>query len=497
MISCVNDGNTTTFIAAGCEVPKMTPAENMIEMDLCGIGIANNFWQHKKKKKKKKIHVLRGIGMQIMLKKDRFADYLMEIPNFLSVFIFSIFFNVASPILLEISKSTNILTTNLGFIFTAFTVGAALGQFTSVFYNRKFKKIQVIIASYIVLIPLTVILGFTASLIIILIIYCLAGYLLGVIWMQANQFILSSKVRSKERLITIFLTFYPIGAFIAPFISSSIISSGFSWRFIYYLIIFMISVNIILYITLFGRKSESPAFRAEAKLPLKEIFTDKTKNIVFILVFLAICFYCSSETIVATWTPTFLGLARTLPVQPASFALNLFWMFVVIGRLIVLIIAGRINSIKIMLVISTLAIVAMIAFSFIYNKYMIFILISLSGLGYSSLFPLLVSKGSTLYEKGRGLLATFLFLASNVGLSVAPAITKFSSRYSMQLSISFSFILMAVVTLIILVIAFLLKCIRLKASIRNTSDQESSIQENINREAVSKELMQQDHIIDY
>ncbi len=67
--------------------------------------------------------------MQIMTKeKDRFADYLMEIPNFLSVFIFSIFFNIASPILLEISKTTGILTTNLGFIFTAFTIGAALGN---------------------------------------------------------------------------------------------------------------------------------------------------------------------------------------------------------------------------------------------------------------------------------------------------------------------------------------------------------------------------------
>ena len=34
VISCVNEGNSTTFIAAGCEVPKMTPVENMIKVDL-------------------------------------------------------------------------------------------------------------------------------------------------------------------------------------------------------------------------------------------------------------------------------------------------------------------------------------------------------------------------------------------------------------------------------------------------------------------------------
>jgi len=34
VISCVNQGNGTTFIAAGCEVPKMTPVENMVKVDL-------------------------------------------------------------------------------------------------------------------------------------------------------------------------------------------------------------------------------------------------------------------------------------------------------------------------------------------------------------------------------------------------------------------------------------------------------------------------------
>jgi MtaA/CmuA family methyltransferase len=33
VISCVNEGNNTTFIAAGCEVPKMTPFENLIKVD--------------------------------------------------------------------------------------------------------------------------------------------------------------------------------------------------------------------------------------------------------------------------------------------------------------------------------------------------------------------------------------------------------------------------------------------------------------------------------
>ena len=57
-----------------------------------------------------------------MAEKDRFMDYLAETPNFLTIFIFSIFFNITSPILIEIGKSTGIATTNLSLVFTFFTV---------------------------------------------------------------------------------------------------------------------------------------------------------------------------------------------------------------------------------------------------------------------------------------------------------------------------------------------------------------------------------------
>jgi len=400
-----------------------------------------------------------------MNEKDRVRDYLAEIPNYLSVFIFSIFFNLASPILLEISKSTKILVVNLGLIFTFFTIGAALGQLTSVFYNRKFKKIQVVIAGYILIIPLIILLPMTAvfafnplvTQIIFWLVYAIGGYILGVIWIQANQFVLTGKIKNKDRLLTIFLTFYPIGAFTAPFISSAIVGSGLSWMFIYYIVIFLISINIILYILIFGRKIENTLVQNEAKISLKEVFASKTNNLLFIIIAISIIFYCSSETIVATWAPTFFETARALPFQSASFTLNLFWLFIIIGRIVALILEGRIKSIKILITISILAIASMSVASFVYSKYLIFVFIALAGLGYSAMFPLLISIGSTLYEKGRGILATFLFLSSNIGVTSAPIIIKYSSKLSSSITLAFSFILMAFVTIMLLLILYLLK----------------------------------------
>ena len=390
-----------------------------------------------------------------MAGKDSFMDYLAEAPNFLTIFIFSVFFNITSPILIEMGKSTSIATTNLSLVFTFFTVGAVLGQMTSVFFNRKFKKIYIVLAGFIIQIPLTVMLSFNSNLAVFYILYAASGYILGVIWLQANQYVLESNVKNKERIITILVTFYPIGAFVSPFISSSIIKAGLSWRFIYYIIIFLISINIILYILVKGRKSESPLAQKEAKLPLREIFTDKAKNSIFIVIFLAVCFYCSSETIVATWAPTFFRLARGLDVQSASIFLNLFWLFIIIGRIITMIIAGRIKATKIMMFISILAIAAMSILIFFSSKYLIYVLISFAGLGYSAMFPLMYSLGGTLYEKGRGILATFLFMGTNIGTTAAPFITKFTSDINLTLSISFSFILMAIVTILIMLITFL------------------------------------------
>jgi len=390
-----------------------------------------------------------------MAEKDRFIDYLAEAPNFLTIFIFSIFFNITSPILIEISKSTGITAANLSLVFTFFTVGAVIGQLTSVFFNRRFKKIYIVLAGFIIQIPLTVILSFNSNLAFFYILYVISGYILGVIWLQANQYVLESNVKNKERIITILVTFYPVGAFVAPFISSSIIKAGFSWRFIYYIIIFLISINIILYIVVKGRKNESAFDQKEAKLPLKEIFTDRTKNFIFAVIFLAICFYCSSETIVATWAPTFFRLVRNFGVQSASIVLNVFWLFIVIGRIISMIISGRVKATKIMTVISILAVVTMSIVVFLYNEYAVFALIALAGLGYSAMFPLLYSTGIMLYDKGKGIVVTILFIAVNLGTTAGPFITKFASKTNLTFSISFSFILMVIVTIMIILITYL------------------------------------------
>ncbi len=391
-----------------------------------------------------------------MLEKDRFIDYLAEVPNFLSIFIFSIFYNVASLMLIEISKSTGIATTNLSLVFTFYTIGAVIGQITSVIYNRKFRKIQIILAGYVLTIPVAIVITFNSNLILFYILYLVSGYLLGVVWIQANQFVLENKIKNKDRIVTILLTFYPMGALVSPLISSTIIRMNLGWRFAYYIIVFLIVLNMILYVLILARRKEEARDDSNSRPGFKEIFTDRIKNIVFLLVCMAIVFYCISETVVATWAPTFFRISKNLDIQSAGYALTLFWLFVVIGRGITLFLAGRVKAVKIMLVISILAIISMAIAIFMHSRILIYVFIAAAGIGYSAMFPLIISTGSTLYERGRGVLATGLFAASNIGITIAPFLTRFSSSRNMILSISFSFIFMIIVSLIILSIQLII-----------------------------------------
>jgi hypothetical protein len=83
---------------------------------------------------------------------------------------------------------------------------------------------------------------------------------------------------------------------------------------------------------------------------------------------------------------------------------------------------------------------------------LILIIGALIGLSFSGIVPLLVSTGSTLYEKGRGLLLTVVLASGNSGHMVSPHIT----RYIAKLNIDYSIYLSLIYMLIVLIFGLLL-----------------------------------------
>ena len=344
-----------------------------------------------------------------MDKKERFIDYLLEIPNFMSLFVIPIYLFTAGPMLIEMSKNLGISLGSLNLIFTFFTVGSVIGQLSSVLYNKKVKSVLIVIFFYLLIIAALVPLLFNKNLYVFYFLYLIIGYSAGVIFVQSAKSVLESSIPNKERLTTIMMFFYPLGRITAPFIASTLINNDYSWRFSYYIMIIITLINVILCFTLKLRYKGGTKVEAEPLLAFKKIFYDKRINMIFITGCILGMLYCVSETVMTTWLPTFLRTGRSMDIFYAGFSVSLFWFGILAGRIVVSIIAGKFKSNYIILILSVFAFAALLIFILAKSNYLILVFAAVSGLFFSGIPTLQTAITGTVYEKGRGILISIIF----------------------------------------------------------------------------------------
>jgi FHS family glucose/mannose:H+ symporter-like MFS transporter len=386
-----------------------------------------------------------------MRNKERFTEYLMEFPNYMSFFAVPIYLFTAGPMLIEMSESLSIVLGDLNLIFTFFTVGIVIGHLTSVLYNKKISSTLVIILFYILIILVLIPLLFNKNLYVFYLIYFIMGYASGVIFVQTTKCVLECHISNKERLTTILMFFYPIGCITAPFIASTLINNNLNWRFSYYVMILVSIINIILYISLKLRRGGGSKLKEEAIPPFKKIFNDKRINIIFIVGCIIGFFYCGSETVMTAWLPTFLRSVRSMDIFFAGFSVSLFWIGILTGRIIVSILAGKFKSNYIMLILSVISFGTLAPFLFSGSHYLLLVFAAVSGLFFSGLGPLQTVVAGTLYEKGRGVLISIIFATQFMGTSLAPVLTKVISNRNISFSIVIApaFMLMVIVSILV------------------------------------------------
>jgi MFS transporter, FHS family, glucose/mannose:H+ symporter len=384
-------------------------------------------------------------------KNDNIKDYSCEFPNFLSLFIRPIFFISLSPILLEVSATLNTNIRDLNLIFTFFTIGYLAGNLSSIFYNRKFRKLHIIIFSYLILVIINLVLSLERTLHAYYLLYLLGGYTLGIIWIQANELILESRIENKVRLNMIALSFFPLGTIIAPFIATVVISSKLSWWYSYYVIIVMLLVIIILYLTITRKKIDNNSVRTQEHVVFKGIFTDKNKNKIIILRVIMTLLYTIPVTILITWFPTFFRIEKMFSYQEAGLTVTIFYASMILGRIIITLLDKKIKLENLILIFVFVSFVSLIFMVFSSHKYIIFISEAFAGIGFAGTFPFLITSVSMIYEKGRGLLLTILFSAEGIGAALAPYLTALISKYNMTFSVSLSILVSFVIFILFIV----------------------------------------------
>ncbi|MGM0366329.1 MAG: MFS transporter [Actinomycetota bacterium] len=383
--------------------------------------------------------------------KDSLKQYLWQSPNFLSIFVFAVFMLAPTSILIDISRSMGATPQDINYVFTLFTIGGIAGRLTAFLYNRRFSNLKIMVGSFLLLGALSIWLFFINTLLILYIVYVISGYLLGVVYLQANKNLMESRIRDKARLANLAISFYPLGAAAGPLISTAIVGRGYNWRYIYLLMIPLVILVIILFILLEPKNNNSKQEKGEATYA-REIFKNKKDNFSYTIIVLLVLTYCISEAVVFTWAPTYLRAERFFSPQGAGLAVTVFWFAVIGGRMIISAVTGKFDSYKIMFFISIVGMVSISSMLFFTQKNLIFLFMGLAGLGYSGMFPLLLATGSEMFDRGKGVILTIIFAASSAAKALTPYLVSLAVKSSMFLSFFLASIFMASTVLLLLLL---------------------------------------------
>ncbi len=388
-----------------------------------------------------------------------FFAYVLEIPNFLSLFIFAFFMMAASPILIDIARSIGESPENMNLIITFFMMGITAGVVSNVFFSLKFKKKYIILGCNILLIPAMVGLIFASSLAAFYVLYFISGYLVGIIWINANNNMVQGLVKNKSSVVNLGHVFLALGALTSPLIASNLIARGFGWRIIFYIIIFLVLVSSILYIV-FEKWKKQVSPESIQKHSFKKIFKYRNKNIFLVLSLVILVFYFIQETIIFTWYPTFLRLGRSFDVYSAGYVISVFWVGIMVGRLIISVLSYKVRADHILFGLCILSLISLSIAIFSDLEILNYIGIGLVGLGFSGFVPLMIASSSSIFENQKDMVLTILLSIGIASNTLAPVIIKATSSRNLIMSVAITIIFMFMSGVFIIIRYFYQKNIR-------------------------------------
>ncbi len=383
---------------------------------------------------------------------NNIKNYLLEFPNYLSMFLFSFFMMLSSPILVDMGKSFNIGPESMNFIITNFLLGEIAGMLTLVFMVRKFSQKIIVVLVYIFLVPAAIGLMLVPSLTFFYVLYFASGFLLGIIFMNSNLSMLQGKVKNKESVVNLGHGFFAIGALVSPFIASSFVKAGINWKFIYIAVIVLAIACLISYIIIEKIKKASGSLDKKIKpTPFREIFKYKKRNIYMLLTAVLMLFYVMSEVTVFSWAPTFFRVEKLFDIYSASLIVSIFWVGILAGRLIISVLSYKYKAGVLLIVLSAISIAGFALLIFPAGQILNFAGAALVGLGFSGIPPLLISSGGRIFGSDVDVSLTTLFVIGIASGSFIPYLIKVISGYSFIFSMIIAIFFMAIFFIFVLI----------------------------------------------
>ena len=359
---------------------------------------------------------------------------------------------LTSPILMDIGVYFNVSPESMNLINTYRLIGQVCGILALLFFSRKFNRINLIILIYILLIVTSIGLIFTTSLIFFNALYFISGFLLGIIFMNANISMLEGTIKNKDSIVSLGHSFFAIGALTSPFFASSLVNRGINWKLIYLVFIGFVLISLIAYLFKNKRKRvNSDLFIEKKHFSFKVFFKNSNKFIYMILTVILMFFYVMCEVIVFSWAPTFFRIEKLFNLYNASFIVFAFWIGVLAGRLLISFLVYKFKTSTLLIALSIISIAALNLLIFPIVQSINFIGAVLTGVGFSGIQPLLISSVGRTFSSEKDPALTLLFITATISGSLMPFLIRFTANYSIIISMAITIICMVVFVIFVII----------------------------------------------
>lgn len=337
-----------------------------------------------------------------------------------------------------------------GSFLSCFAIGNLLASFFTPYLASKIgrKKTVVILSSLVPICFFIIYLVPSAS--IIALAFLIAGIGRGSI-SNINNAVINDYTNGKTSTLNILHTFFAVGAFIAPFLTSTYISLGLTWKYALLTSIILSITAVIGYATmpLPDESRESSDSHSSNVAPTNS--NAFLKSIDFYLIGLILFFYLGLENCINGWFITYLKSMGIMTEAYATNLLSILWIVVIIGRLTCASLSQRISK-KVLVLINSIG--CLIFFILLIStQNIVFITVCMIGLGFflAGIYPTSIANAGLLIKGSTKGMAILLAISGLGGIIMPQIVGLLADQIGIVGAIAF----LAIDAAIILILAII------------------------------------------
>lgn len=360
----------------------------------------------------------------------------LTLGGLLSFLAFGFIDNLKGATLPEILRAEQLDYSQGGQLLLAAYVGFILATLaTGVLADAVGNKFVLLIAGALLCVGLVGI-GFAAGPLAMGIMLLVMGLGLGAIEVGANGLMLDLHPHAPGRFLNLLATFHGIGSLLVPLYVAVLLTAETRWQAIFMSTALLALPLVVIFL---GRPEQQDGNRRDASFKNNEVPSRKTTQQVWkaaftpvmLLYYTLIATYVSVELGAAAWMVEYMQQVKGLSVSSSSLALSGFFAMIMLGRL-----AGAwlIERLSYLLAVGGGLVggISCIAIG-LFGPLPSYLLLPLSGLFLSIIFPTVTAHVSSMFDAGRGTVMGILFTFGGIGGALGPwAIGQVAERTSLQ-----------------------------------------------------------------